>query len=567
MSAKKRRLPVVFCWHMHQPDYRGPEGGDYQLPWVYLHGIKDYVDMAAHLEANPKARAVVNFVPVLLEQIADYAAQIRRWLDTGERIGDPLLAALAGPGVPEDCYERHAVVRACRKANKTHLIDRFGHFHDLVKLSALGDEHPHYCEYYSEQYFVDLLVWYHIAWMGETVRDKDARLKALMEKSREFNQDDRRMLVTLIGELMDAIVPRYKRLAEQGRVELSVTPYAHPIVPLLIDFETAREAIPDAALPESEGYPEGEDRAVWHVERGLEVFEEFFGFRPKGCWPAEGAVSTEGLELLHGSGFRWVASGQQVLHNTLQQQREDELPLQWPHRPYRIGDSRSCVFFRDEGLSDLIGFTYSDWHAEDAVNNFVSHLETIHANTEEIPEAVAAIIMDGENAWEYYPGNGSYFLKALYAKLADHPLIELTTFSTFLDTVPCPKESLTGVVTGSWVYGTLSTWIGDPDKNRAWDMLVEAKETFDRVIASGRLSDEERDDAEQQLAICEGSDWFWWFGDYNPSDTVSDFESLYRRQLELLYRILKETPPAYLEEVFAHGSGEPAKGGVMRQVH
>ena len=363
---------------------------------------------------------------------------------------------------------------------------------------------------------------------------------------------------------MDAVIPRYRRLAQQGRVELAVSPYAHPILPLLIDLQSGREATPDIPMPTAKAYPEGEDRAVWHIERGLEVFEEHFGFRPAGCWPSEGAISTASLELLEGSGFRWVASGQQVLHNSLNHERGGELPANWIHRPYRIGDTDFCVFFRDDGMSDLIGFTYSDWHADDAVNNFVEHLEKIAADTAGAADSLVTIIMDGENAWEYYPNNGAYFLNALYERLADHPDLDLTTFSAYLDKCACPDEALQGVVTGSWVYGTLTTWIGDPDKNRAWDMLIDAKKVYDKVLVSGRLSDDQRDLVEQQLARCEGSDWFWWFGDYNPSDTVSDFESLFRRQLELLYRLMDKDPPSYLGEVFARGSGTPDKGGVMR---
>jgi len=565
MSDEARRLPVVLFWHMHQPDYRGPGEGDYQLPWVYLHGIKDYVDMASYLEANHDARAVVNFVPTLLEQIADYAAQIKGWLDDGTPIRDPLLEALAGPKIPQDREGRMALLHACKRINKSRLVDRFQHFQDLFDLMHLAEKHPDCVAYFSDQFFADLLMWYHIAWMGESVRHNDSRLQALEEKTRDFTDDDRRELVTIIGELLDAIVPRYRRLAQQGRVELSVTPYAHPIMPLLIDMQSAREAVEGIAMPEVESYPEGEDRAIWHVERGLEVFERFFGFRPEGCWPAEGAISTPTLELLQGSGFKWVASGQEVLHNSLVRERGGVHPDNWVHRPYKVNDTDFFVFFRDDGLSDLIGFTYSDWHADDAVDNFVRHLETIADNTAGQDDALVSIIMDGENAWEYYPNNGAYFLSALYARLADNPKLELTTYSDFIDSRPLPREKIAGVVTGSWVFGSLTTWIGDRDKNRAWEMLVDAKRAFDKVLMSGRLTDDERDAAEHQLAICEGSDWFWWFGDYNPSSTVADFERLFRSQLMVLYDVLGEAPPDYLSEVFARGSGNPDKGGVMRQ--
>jgi alpha-amylase/alpha-mannosidase (GH57 family) len=192
------------------------------------------------------------------------------------------------------------------------------------------------------------------------------------------------------------------------------------------------------------------------------------------------------------------------------------------------------------------------------VANLLHHLENI-ANTVTAAK-VTAIIMDGENAWEYYPENGYYFLSALYKKLAEHPKLELTTFSHCLEV---GSSELPTLIAGSWVYGTFSTWIGDKDKNRAWEMLNEAKGVFDKVI--NRLKPKQRLAAERQLAICEGSDWCWWFGDYNPAEVVRDFDRLYRYHLINLYHLLGEPPPNYLSQAFSHGGGAPAVGGVMRR--
>jgi alpha-amylase/alpha-mannosidase (GH57 family) len=234
------------------------------------------------------------------------------------------------------------------------------------------------------------------------------------------------------------------------------------------------------------------------------------------------------------------------------------------HQAYRVSSHQPVCFFRDDGLSDLIGFTYSDWHADDAVANLLNHLTNIAKACHDVPGAVVSIIMDGENAWEYYPENGYYFLEALYKGLAEHPKLELTTFSEAVKS-PLQTQNLSRLVAGSWVYGTFSTWIGEQDKNRAWDMLVDAKHCFDRAMATGRLSDAQRQAAQRQLGICEGSDWFWWFGDYNPAEAVSDFERLFRRQLTALYQLLGEEPPEYLSRVFARGGGVPQLGGVMRR--
>ncbi len=565
MSAKQK-LKVVLCWHMHQPDYRGPDNSDYQLPWVYLHAIKDYADMAYHLETNPNARAVVNFAPILLEQLADYAEQIQDWLTSGKRIRDPLLSALAGPGLPIDRKARRNLIEACQKANEKQLIKRFSAFDRLIELASWLEGHPESIRYFNDQYLADLLVWYHLAWMGDSVRQNDLRVQSLQKKRRGYDSDDRRRLVELIGELLSGVIERYRILAEFGRVELSVTPYAHPIIPLMLDIQTTKEAMPNAQLPEQQNYPGGEPRVRWHIRKGLERFEHFFGFRPEGCWPSEGAVSTETLRLLEEEGFRWAASGQQVLHNSLTAAGESSvLDKNWLHLPYRFNEGRLNCFFRDDGLSDLIGFKYADWHADDAVGNLVHHLENIADTCKSEPDSVVSIIMDGENAWEYYPHNGSYFLSGLYEALAEHPRLELTTFSDCIRQQKNHRPPLPQLVAGSWVYGTFSTWIGDPDKNRAWDMLSEAKSVFDEVVASGRLSKQALAEVELQLATCEGSDWFWWFGDYNPGSTVSDFERLFRRQLTHLYEMLGEQPPAHLYQVFAYGSGAPSRGGVMKQ--
>ena len=481
MSADGRRLNVVLCWHMHQPDYRGGRNGEYQLPWVYLHGIKDYVDMAAHLEANPDARAVVNFAPILLEQIDDYARQIKAWRKHGKLIRDPLLAALAGPGFPADTASRASLIRACLRANEKHLIGRFDYFRQLTDLANGLDQDEAMARYVNDQYLADLLVWYHIAWMGESVHQNEIRVRSLIQKESGFDADDRRRLVEVIGELMSGIIGRYRQLGDEGRVELSVTPYAHPIVPLLLDIQSASEAMPDVELPNLAFYPGGEARARWHIRKAIASFEEHFGTRPQGCWPSEGAISEETIKILEEEGFRWAASGQQVLHTSLTASIDGQpLREQWLHSPYRLHEGKLNCFFRDDGLSDLIGFTYADWHADDAVGNLIQHLETIAEANGKDPDRIVSIIMDGENAWEYYPRNGSYFLTALYERLVQHPRLELTTFSAYMARCKTPSPALSRLVAGSWVYGTFSTWIGDPDKNRGWDMLGEAKAVYDK---------------------------------------------------------------------------------------
>lgn len=558
MSAKSR-LQVVLFWHMHQPEYRDVRTGIYQLPWTYLHATKDYADMAAHLEAHEQACAVVNFAPVLLDQLNDYGEQINAFLENGTALRDPLLAALGGPTLPHDPEERIKLIRDCMRANEERLIKRFPAFHRLIEFAKQILEQRDMLTYISEQFLADLLVWYHLAWMGEIVRREDPLLKLLLDKQYGFTLHDRRSLVEIIGNLVRSIVPRYRKLAEAGQVELAMSPYAHPIVPLLLDIQSAREAMPATRLPILESYPGGEERALWHIRKGIETFQKYFGIKPKGCWPSEGSVSKATVELLGKTGFDWIASGGSVLHNSL---GKSKMAAQTCiHRPYKLKSASPTCFFRDDGLSDLIGFTYSTWHADDAVANLIHNLESIADACHD--QGVVSIILDGENAWEYYPENGYYFLDALYRELSKHPRLQLNTYSKILAHKP-ETTALPELVAGSWVYGTFSTWIGDQEKNRGWDMLGDAKHTFDRVKKSGKLDQDHLRRAEYQLAICEGSDWFWWFGDYNPADSVSSFEHLYRLNLSNLYQLLGEEPPEYLSHSFTHGTGAPAMGGVMR---
>ena len=559
-TGNLKNLNVVLYWHMHQPEYRDLRNGEYHLPWTYLHAIKDYVDMAAHLENNVDARAVVNFAPVLLEQIDDYAQQLDNYLHHGQALRDPLLSSLAEPVLSLYDDNRLHIIKACLRANRERLVEPFDVFNTLTEMAEAGLKTPEIIPYYSVQFFADLLVWYHLAWIGETVRKSDLRIKKLIKKSEHFTLHDRRLLVEVIHDIVSNIIPRYKILAESGRIELSMTPYAHPIVPLLIDIKSTKQAMPDAELPLADNYPGGLERSRWHIKKGIEVFKKYFDFEPKGCWPAEGSICNKTIELISDFGLDWLASGETVLRNSMG--KSGIKPDKCIHEGYQFRDTSATCFFRDDGLSDLIGFKYSDWHADDAVANLINHLEKIAGSCATKDNAIVSIILDGENAWEYYPQNGYYFISTLYEQLARHASVKLTTYSEYLISHKS-RQQLQEIVSGSWVFGTFSTWIGEKDKNRAWDMLVEAKKTYDQVITKSELSKEEMNAAEMQLATCESSDWFWWFGEYNSAESVTAFDEQFRLHLSNLYQLLKVEPPDYLSQAFSFGAGNPVMGGTM----
>ncbi|PZP64702.1 MAG: glycoside hydrolase [Azospira oryzae] len=567
MGRSQRKLELVLLWHMHQPDYRDPRTGEFTLPWVYLHALKDYADMAYHLERHPGVKAVVNFVPVLLDQLEDYAEQFRLGL-----VRDPLLKLLGASNLDQVSPQtRTFILDACFRNNHHTMIEPFPPYKRLHELyRQLNVQGESAFAYLSGQYFSDLLTWYHLAWTGESVRRRHALVQRLMAQGSGFTHGDRLALLQFIGEVVAEVIPRYRRLAQSGQIELSTTPHYHPLAPLLIDFRSAREALPGVVLPQAACYPGGRSRVEWHLDSALESHARRFGDAPAGVWPAEGAISQPLLELLASRGCRWTASGQAVLANTLRGGGATHVLADRTHylyQPYRYrgpGGEMTC-FFRDDQLSDLIGFEYKSWFGRDAANDFVRRLEDILRRSPEDARPLVSVILDGENAWEYYPYNGYFFLDDLYTLLENHPFISTTTYRDYLARSAAAAAPLPPVVAGSWVYGTFSPWIGEPAKNQAWELLAAAKQHYDLVMQGGRLKPEEVQAAHRQLADCESSDWFWWLGDYNPEHAVASFERRFRDKLGNLYRLLKLPVPAALSTPLSRGHGDPEAGGAMRR--
>lgn len=568
-AAMTKGLDLVLMWHMHQPDYRiETDAGEceFALPWTYLHAIKDYVDMAAHLERHEGMRAVVNLVPVLLEQIEDYVAQF-----ASGHFRDPLLRCLAHPDLDAlSPAERRLLLDTCFRGNHRTMLDPYPHYASLHRTyqDVVGTDETG-LSYLSGNYFSDLVTWCHLVWCGETERRRQPLLANLLAKGSGFDAGDRRALLELIGEMIGGLIGRFRALAVADRIELATSPYAHPLAPLLLDLGCARQAQSGLQLPAATCYPGGRSRVLAQIDTALRSHEARFGMRPEGIWPAEGAVSDDFLRLLAGRQCGWVASSESVLANSLRRKGVafDAERARHLYHPWRLsGTTGQTLFFRDERLSDLIGFEYARWYGSDAVRHFVGELEAIVAAADAGERPVVCVILDGENAWEYYPYNGYYFLDHLYEVLANHAAIRVTTFADLLRRLP-PCAELDALVAGSWVHGTLSTWIGNADKNRAWELLCAAKRSYDLALSSGRLDPDRRAAAERRLASCESSDWFWWFGSDNARSAIDTFDRLFRDNLRHLYRLLGLPAPIGLDRPVTQSPGparsETARGGTM----
>src|SRR5512146_1897896 len=372
-----RKLHLILCWHMHQPDYREYLDGGYVLPWTYLHAMKDYTDMAYHLEQHPQARAVVNFVPILIEQLQDYEQQFR-----SGNIRDPLLRMLSLENLDALAdAERQHIMDSCFKSSHTKMLQPYRAYQHLFDLQKMVEGHGREnVTYLSGQFLADLLVWYHLVWMGESVRRSSELVARLMTKGSQFTYAERKELFDLIGIVIADIVPRYRKLAERGQIEISSTPYNHPIMPLLLDFAAARESEPNAPLPQAGQYPGGLARVHAHLDKAVESHKQNFGAAPNGMWPSEGGVSLATLALMAEHGCEWTATGQAVLANSLLREMKDN-PLPgssgYLYKPYLVEtDGRQIhCFFRDDRLSDKVGFEYAKWKGDDAAADFIHHRE------------------------------------------------------------------------------------------------------------------------------------------------------------------------------------------------
>ncbi|MDK2124355.1 glycoside hydrolase family 57 protein [Parachitinimonas caeni] len=525
--------PLSFLWHFHQPDYRDAAGG-FRQPWVYLHAIKDYADMAWHLEQHAGVRVGVNFSSVLLVQLQDYGQQaaLGPWRD-------PLLQALARPaGQLLTGAQREHLADQCLRIKRETMVHPYPAYRKLEALfEPLALVGPAALAGLPEQTFDDLLFWYHLAWLGESVRRHDARVQAWLAQARDFSPEQRQDLLCLLADLITGILPRYRALAERGQVELSCTPYSHPLAPLMLDFAAAHAQSPEVPLPQTVAYPGGEERVRWQIRQALATHEACFGMRPIGMWPAEAAVSEAFVRIAGEEGIRWVASNQSVL-------AASRLPPDWGAEravlhAWQLAEGSPVLFFRHEAISERFGFEYSQRKPAEAVADFQRLVGKATAEGGHV-----CVILDGENAWEHYPANAYDFFDALYSAVAK---------TSSLQTAPLaernlPAQTLGGLTAGSWAQGGFSLWIGDSMRNRAWDLLCEVKQAFDTAVTAGVLAGPALLRAEMLLARAESSDWFWWLGFDAPASAVASFDQDYRDSLADLWVLLGQAVPATLAQ-------------------
>ncbi len=535
---------VALLWHMHQPLYQDLATGEHILPWVRLHALKDYWGMVALLREFPNVRITFNLVPSMLVQLEAFAREEARdrHLEIGLKPADRLTEEERGFCV-ENFFHAHA----------PRMIAPYPRYAELLAkreaagrgLSARGQ-----AAQFTTDDLRDLQVWHKLTWIDPFYFDADPRIKALVDKGRGYTEQDKATLREVELELLRRVVPEYRAAAERGQVELSTSPFYHPILPLLCDTDIYLRTHPHSRMPR-EPFRHPED-AIAQLEQAVVYHERLFGRRPDGLWPSEGSVSDAMVPLVTRAGFKWMATDEEILARTAGRgiTRDGHGNVEQPeflYRPYRVGQPGQSVAcgFRDHALSDLIGFSYAGWHADAAADDFVRRIAEAGARYRSRTggeDATIFIILDGENAWEHYPGQGRPFLRALYGRLGSHPQLRTVTMGEACATA---RESLPSVFPGSWINGDFYIWIGHQDDHRAWGQLVDARRALETPPPG--LSEAALVRAREEMLIAEGSDWFWWYGDDHSSDHDLEFDELFRRHVRNVYRALEKPIP---EELF-----------------
>jgi alpha-amylase/alpha-mannosidase (GH57 family) len=535
-------VALALFWHQHQPYYPDDVGHENLMPWVRLHGVKDYYGMALHLLEFPEMRCTINLVPSLLAQLEAYAQKRASdlCLDMSRRPASSLSES--------DCLY---LLDHFFMANPQHMILPYPRYAELYQRRSPGrNSARESLRRFQERDFRDLQVWFNLTWIHPLVFERDANLRGLLAKGRGFSEQEKNWLLDKHLEILAEIIPLHRKLAADGQVELTTTPYYHPILPLLFDKKLAREAMPNVKLPR---YPGGyvEDAQV-QLELALEKHAQVFDKPPRGMWPAEGSVCQSMIPLLAEHGIRWIATDEEILSASTQGfvSRDDRGHVRNPdqmYRPYRVAESGKelSILFRDHALSDMVGFHYQRSEGGPAAEDLMQHLRNIGQALTGPEPGLVSIILDGENCWEHFPGGGVAFLRGLYERCCRGADVKPVQIGEYLEKYP-PRDTLPHLFAGSWIRHDFSIWIGHEEDNTAWDALHQAREHLRQRSQEVQLPPERIRQAWEELYIAEGSDWFWWFGDEHSSAQDTLFDYLFRKHLQNIYLLLGDAPPADL---------------------
>lgn len=546
-----KKLSIAFIWHMHQPIYKSEPEGLYLMPWVRLRAIKDYLDMLFVMDKFKGLKLNFNLVPMLISSIYDY----------GYNDAHDIFSRLTITPVEElTDDEKEFILNHFFDVNYQNMILPYPEYKKLYdKRFQSPDVSIHD---FSPQEYADIMSWFNLVWFDPMWRE-NPEIKSLFEKKNgEFTQADREKIIELQRDLIKKIIPAYKKYQEDGKIEISTSPYYHPILPLLLDMEDAKVANPNAQYPEINSDMSSDARL--NVEIALDTFEDIFGIRPSGIWPSEQCISEKTLQLFQNLGVRWTISDEGILEQALKKEfvRDFRGYLEDPYDlchsyTYNYEDKKIDLLFRDAVIPNLIGFEYPHHDPVKAANDLYDRIKTRQKKLLSSPDEkhILTIAMDGENCWENYPNDGHEFLETLYKLILEDDDLETVRVSDYLDEIEKLENRknsfvLENIKPGSWINRDFLLWIGEPTKNLAWTYMDNARCAL-IDYQQKYPEDENLESAWQELLISQSSDWYWWYGEPNDSGQDDIFDHLFREHLKNIYKAIKKPVPKYLETPLA----------------
>jgi alpha-amylase/alpha-mannosidase (GH57 family) len=543
------RIHLMLLWHMHQPQYRDPSTGRYILPWTRLHALKDYWGMVRLLEEFPQMHATINVVPSLGAQLEEYASG---------KFDEPWFSIAFTPADKLTLADKAEILLRAFQVNRENVMRRWPRYSELFDWSQRSAPEA-VARTFGKRDWRDLQVLSQLCWMDEEYLASDPEVSRLSGKGSDYTEADKQALQAKQLELLAKVLPEYRKAQESGQIEISTTPFYHPILPLICDSDVGRVSNPWSP-PLQPAFRRPED-AREQLERARRYHERVFGRPPVGLWPSEGSVSDQALSIAAELGFKWFATDEGVLGRTLNVGfgRDGAGVPSNADRMYaplrvRLGAREITGFFRDHYLSDLVGFVYSRMDSVAGADDLYRRLRSIGERVQ-TGQLTVSLILDGENAWEYYPGNGREFLRQFYRRVSADPDIRPLTASEALAAAGQIQE-VDKVVPGSWINANFDVWIGHKEDITAWELLRNARDFYQRAAEkrtrgdAGAPTEAHLAAAFEALLAAEGSDWCWWFGPEHSSANDAEFDAFFRKLLSEVYRELgTEAPDALAESI------------------
>ena len=541
MMSGAKKLSIAFYWHMHQPVYQLNSLGDYLMPWVRLHGIRDYLDMLLILNDFEEIKLNFNLVPVLLDSFIDY----------GEKDCHDIQSRLTVTNISElTDNDKEFILNNFFDANYSSMIFPYENYNELYQKRFSTEKAD--IKAFCEQEYSDIMAWFNLAWIDPVFKEKFPEFKKLLKKGKNFTFKDRLAIIELQRKIIRMIIPAYREFLEKGKIEITTSPYYHSIIPILTDMKSSQKNL---STVDSSLYDLNlEDDAKLQTKLALERIEEIFGIRPKGIWPSEHCVSPQTLEIFKEAGAQWTITDEGILTSSINFEfvRDFKGHLEDPYfltksYKYKTKNSDIKVIFRDSVIPNLISFEYANHDPKVAANDLYDRIKVMQNKLQSSPDKnhLLTIAMDGENCWENYVEDGTTFLKTIYSMIEEDKTLETVLISDYLEKEKYHKE-LKKIHSGSWINKNFQLWIGEPVKNLAWTYLKKVKEDLNDFIEKNP-NHKNIDLARRELMIAQGSDWFWWYGEPNDSGQDHIFDYLFREHLKNVYRYIDIKHPGYFD--------------------